>query len=226
MDNSFDPYHQWLGIPKEDQPPNHYRLLGLDMFEENEQVIARVGERQIMHVDKFTSGEHHAVAQQILSQLSIARQVLLDPERRSAYNDELRQGTASRSSSPPPVSSVPPVTSVPPVNSVPPVATVPIVADAPAEEAELPVAKQLPEEGSTSSTEPPEFVAPAAVAQDAKETPAVFVPAPVDGLKEPTTSAASPRRSSKGMWIAAGGTLAGLALLAGIGFFSVGRRFY
>ena len=26
---AFDPYHQWLGIPPEQQPPDHYALLGL-----------------------------------------------------------------------------------------------------------------------------------------------------------------------------------------------------
>jgi hypothetical protein len=25
----FDPYHVWLGIPPHEQPPNHYRLLGI-----------------------------------------------------------------------------------------------------------------------------------------------------------------------------------------------------
>ena len=29
----FDPYHQWLSIPPKDQPPDHYRLLGLARFE-------------------------------------------------------------------------------------------------------------------------------------------------------------------------------------------------
>ena len=29
MKQSFDPYHKWLGIPPEDQPPHHYRLLGV-----------------------------------------------------------------------------------------------------------------------------------------------------------------------------------------------------
>ena len=33
MPESFDPYHRWLGIPPREQPPNHYRLLGIDLFE-------------------------------------------------------------------------------------------------------------------------------------------------------------------------------------------------
>ena len=33
MNQPFDPYHQWLGISPKDQPPNHYRLLGIDVFD-------------------------------------------------------------------------------------------------------------------------------------------------------------------------------------------------
>ena len=33
MSETFDPYHAWLGIPPEQQPPNHYQLLGLQVFE-------------------------------------------------------------------------------------------------------------------------------------------------------------------------------------------------
>jgi hypothetical protein len=29
MAGPFDPYHRWLGIPPQEQPPNHYRLLAL-----------------------------------------------------------------------------------------------------------------------------------------------------------------------------------------------------
>ncbi len=38
-DPPFDPYHKWLGIPAKDQPANHYRLLGLDLFEADAEVI-------------------------------------------------------------------------------------------------------------------------------------------------------------------------------------------
>ena len=35
----FDPYHKWLGIASKDQPPHHYRLLGIDLFESDLDVI-------------------------------------------------------------------------------------------------------------------------------------------------------------------------------------------
>jgi hypothetical protein len=28
MPEAFDPYHKWLAIPPEEQPPHHYRLWG------------------------------------------------------------------------------------------------------------------------------------------------------------------------------------------------------
>ena len=39
MSDAFDPYYIWLGIPPEDQPPHHYRLLGVTLFESNREVI-------------------------------------------------------------------------------------------------------------------------------------------------------------------------------------------
>ena len=35
MNEAFDPYYKWLGIPREEQPPNHYRVLGIRVFEED-----------------------------------------------------------------------------------------------------------------------------------------------------------------------------------------------
>jgi len=40
MSRRFDPYHRWLGIPPHEQPPDHYRLLGLARFEAEADVIA------------------------------------------------------------------------------------------------------------------------------------------------------------------------------------------
>lgn len=33
LPENFDPYHKWLGIPPEEQPPHYYRLLGIKLFE-------------------------------------------------------------------------------------------------------------------------------------------------------------------------------------------------
>lgn len=36
----FDGNQRWLEIPKREQPPNHYRLLGVSLFEDDLEVIA------------------------------------------------------------------------------------------------------------------------------------------------------------------------------------------
>ena len=39
MAEQFDPYRKWLGIPSQDQPPNHYQLLGIPALENDPDVI-------------------------------------------------------------------------------------------------------------------------------------------------------------------------------------------
>ena len=56
MDDGFDPYYEWLGIPARDQPPNWYRLLGIERFEANANVIERAADRQMGHLRTFQSG--------------------------------------------------------------------------------------------------------------------------------------------------------------------------
>ena len=43
----FDPYHTWLGIPPEEQPADHYRLLGLRRFESNVEAIANAMDQRM-----------------------------------------------------------------------------------------------------------------------------------------------------------------------------------
>ena len=59
----FDPYRKWLGIPPNEQPPNHYRLLGIGLFESDPEVIVSAAGRQISYVQGFRSGEHAEAAQ-------------------------------------------------------------------------------------------------------------------------------------------------------------------
>ena len=67
VSEAFDPYHVWLGIPPEEQPPNHYRLLGVALFEGQADVIDTAADRQMGHLRTFQSrqalGPFAAVAQ-------------------------------------------------------------------------------------------------------------------------------------------------------------------
>jgi hypothetical protein len=86
----FDPYHKWLGIPPKDQPPNYYRLLAIDLFESDPEVIDAAANRQMAYVQQRASGEHMAESQKLLNELSTARLCLLDQKKKSAYDLQLR----------------------------------------------------------------------------------------------------------------------------------------
>jgi hypothetical protein len=87
----FDPYHKWLGIRDKQRPPNHYRLLGLETFEDDVDVIGAAADQRIAHVRTYQLGPHSALSQKILNELATARLCLLDPSKRAAYNDRLRK---------------------------------------------------------------------------------------------------------------------------------------
>jgi len=97
---SFDPYYNWLGISPKHQPPNHYRLLGIELFEENLDVIDRAANRQMSYLHDLGAGEHQNLAQQLLNELSAARVCLLNPESRVQYDAELRAKQAAKSEKP------------------------------------------------------------------------------------------------------------------------------
>ena len=99
MADAFDPYYEWLGIPRKDQPPNHYRLLGIEVFEANLNVIERAADRQMSHVRTFQVGKHGKQSQELLNVLSSAKLCLLHPEKKQAYDDQLRGKLAADESS-------------------------------------------------------------------------------------------------------------------------------
>jgi Flp pilus assembly protein TadD len=98
----LDPYYQWLGIPKEDQPPNHYRLLGLNLWEANRDVIATAADRQMSFVKQYQSGAESAeISQRLLNELMAARLCLLNPANKAQYDEQLRAASGDRPKPPP-----------------------------------------------------------------------------------------------------------------------------
>ena len=91
MAEEFDPYHRWLGIPPKDQPANHYRLLGLGLFEEDPEVIRDAAERQMGHVRLYALGKHSDLSQRVLNELGAARACLLDRAKKAEYDGRLRK---------------------------------------------------------------------------------------------------------------------------------------
>jgi hypothetical protein len=100
---AFDPLHRWLGIAPHEQPPDHYRLLGLARFEDDPDVIDSAANRQMAYVQGFAAGPHGPESQRLLNQLAAARLCLLDPKRRASYDTDLRAANdPARPATPPP----------------------------------------------------------------------------------------------------------------------------
>jgi len=89
MHQGFDAYHQWLGIPPQEQPPQHYRLLGLTLFEDNRSVIANAAERQSMLVRTYQMGQFADAANVLLREISTAKVCLLDEAKKADYDQRL-----------------------------------------------------------------------------------------------------------------------------------------
>ncbi len=110
MSSEFDPYHRWLGIPRKHQPADHYRLLGIELFEADPEVIRDAGERQSGHVRRYALGQHFAVCQRILNEIGAAKACLLDPVKKAQYDATLQR---------PPSAATTPMASVAPQSSPP-----------------------------------------------------------------------------------------------------------
>ena len=115
---AFDPYYQWLGIAPKDQPPNHYRLLGVDRFEENLDVIDNAAERQTMQLRTIQTPQHVHLAQKLLNEVAAAKICLLTPAKKTAYDAKLKQQLQSAQAVPPSAPPPAPPPKVPPKNQL------------------------------------------------------------------------------------------------------------
>lgn len=91
----FDPYRKWLGISATDKPPNHYRLLGLVLFESDLDVIDGAAERQISSIRHHLGGQHADEAARVLEELAEARRCLLLPAAKADYDAVLKSQAAT-----------------------------------------------------------------------------------------------------------------------------------
>lgn len=86
MGEYFDSYHRWLGIPPQEQPPTLYRLLGLSPNETDLDVIQSAADQRVAHLRTLQLGQHQAESQRLLNEVASASFVLLDAQRRKAYD--------------------------------------------------------------------------------------------------------------------------------------------
>lgn len=90
MAQSFNPYLKWLGIPLKHQPPTFYRLLGVEAFEEDADIIERAADRQMTYLRSLQTGDRADTAQKLLNEVAAARLCLLDPDKKAEYDAKLR----------------------------------------------------------------------------------------------------------------------------------------
>ena len=89
MSEKFDPYHEWLDIAPAEQPADYYRLLGLDTFEEDAEIIRDNADDRMAKVRLHQNGKHSKSSQRVLNELAAARSCLLNEKLRRIYDTKL-----------------------------------------------------------------------------------------------------------------------------------------
>ncbi len=90
MSDVFDPYYEWLGIPPKDQPADHYRLLGIEKFESNTEVIRHAANQREAFLRSFQNSSKSELSQQLLNEVTAAKLCLLDSHQKARYDATLQ----------------------------------------------------------------------------------------------------------------------------------------
>jgi hypothetical protein len=73
MSAEFDPYYKWPGIPPQEQPPNHYRLLGLPVYTADAEVIQNAADQRMAHLRVLQVGQQSAISEQLIKAVTAAQ---------------------------------------------------------------------------------------------------------------------------------------------------------
>ncbi len=87
----FDPYSEWLGIPRDQRPVTCYQLLDVDAGETDPAVIQEAAEARAVLVSAHREGPNERICDRLLKEIDLACNVLLDPAKRQEYDERLRQ---------------------------------------------------------------------------------------------------------------------------------------
>jgi hypothetical protein len=212
MSDKFDPYWQWLGISPEQQPPDHYRLLGLATFETDVGKISAAAERTAERVTKKAGDRYPGHLGRLLQSIAEAHQCLTNRRQKAAYDQTMTQrgGTpGAENRSPPPlpkprmldlppfIPSPPPLEAgPPPVAGEPPPPPVPGESSAHPQPAYRPrnvsstgqpppVRSTDPERSDDAATPPPPPPVRGMPADESQSPPVMGQPAPVMGEPPP-----------------------------------------
>ncbi|MCC9602964.1 hypothetical protein LOC67_20635 [Stieleria sp. JC731] len=93
-------YQEWLDIPSDRLPPNHYALLGIDDFESDPERIEAAAKERGAYLHQLAAGPERKTVQQLLSQVAVAKRTLLSEDQRTAYDDQLKAAASQPASQP------------------------------------------------------------------------------------------------------------------------------
>ena len=71
--SEFNPYHQWLKIPPDEQPPTPHRLLEVALDETDKEIIREATLKKNKFIRQFSLGEHGKIAERLLNEISAAQ---------------------------------------------------------------------------------------------------------------------------------------------------------
>lgn len=200
-EDQFDPYLKWLGIRQADQPPNLYRLLGLELFEADPDVITNAADARTAHLKSFQAGRYSRLSQKLLNEVAAAKVCLLNPGRKAEYDEALRRELA-----PPQPPPAPPSKTTGPIPQPP---------SPPALREISPGIGSLEQRATTSSSVPPPLPARGAATEESREG---------DSAGSDLTGA-EPAGPSPTIWQTSIGVAIVTALLvAAVGYFAVQYR--
>lgn len=86
---AIDVYKEWLGIPEDVRPPDHYAILRVVQFEDDPEKIRKNYKKLNTYVRKFATGQYSNESQALLNELAKAMLCLTDPERKLEYDRSL-----------------------------------------------------------------------------------------------------------------------------------------
>ena len=87
----FDPYLQWLEIPKSQRPITYYRLLNLDASHTAADAVDAAAEAAAERVREHEVSPRGEAAARLLKEIEQARLVLRNPIKRWEYDERLRK---------------------------------------------------------------------------------------------------------------------------------------
>ncbi len=103
--HSMDPYTDWLELPSDQHPPNHFQLLGLPVDTENVAQIRQAAEQQLKRVRQRLQEQSlrpdDPTVVHLTTQIKRAYQILADPALRAAYRAGLSGNTPAVDASAP-----------------------------------------------------------------------------------------------------------------------------